>query len=126
MAAATLPPGPRLPRALQTLGWLARPGPFMERLHARYGDAFTLRIVNSGTWVVISDPEAVRQVFTGDATRLHAGEANAMLRPVVGPGSLLLLDDAAHLAQRRLLLPPFHGERMQAYGELMTAVAERE
>lgn len=125
-AAVTLPPGPRLPRALQTLGWLARPGPFMQRLQARYGDAFTLRLVNSGTWVVLSDPEAVRQVFTGDPGRLHAGEANAMLRPVVGASSLLMLDDDAHLAQRRLLLPPFHGERMQAYGELMTDVAERE
>jgi cytochrome P450 len=121
-----MPPGPRLPRTLQTLGWLTRPGPFMERLHARYGDAFTLRIVNTCPWVILSDPEAIRQVFTGDPRLLHAGEANATLRPVVGPSSLLLLDDGAHLAQRKLLLPPFHGERMKAYGAMMTEVAERE
>ena len=121
-----LPPGPRMPVALQTLGWIARPGPFLQRLHDRYGDAFTLRIVNFGTWVLVSHPDAVKQVFTGDPRLLHAGEANVMMRPVLGPSSVLVLDDEAHMAQRRLLLPPFHGERMKAYGELMTELAERE
>jgi len=121
-----LPPGPKLPVPLQTLGWIARPGPFLERCRDRYGDAFTLRIANEGTWVMLSDPPAVKQVFTGDPKLLHAGEANAILRPILGPSSVLLLDDRAHMAQRKLLLPPFHGERMMAYGELMTAAAEAE
>jgi cytochrome P450 len=121
-----LPPGPKLPMPLQTLGWIARPGPFMERCRDRYGDAFTLRIQNEGTWVMISDPDAVKQVFTGDPRLLHAGEANGILRPILGPNSVLLLDERAHMAQRKLLLPPFHGERMKAYGELMTAAAEGE
>ncbi len=116
-----LPPGPRLPMPLQTLGWIARPGPFLERCRDRYGDAFTLRIANEGTWVMLSDPAAVKQVFTGDPELLHAGEANAILRPILGPSSVLLLDDGAHLAQRKLLLPPFHGARMKAYGALMEA-----
>ena len=98
----------------------------MERCRDRYGDAFTLRIANEGTWVMFSDPAAVKQVFTGDPKLLHAGEANGILRPIVGPNSVLLLDERAHMAQRKLLLPPFHGERMKAYGELMTAVAEEE
>jgi cytochrome P450 len=98
----------------------------MERLRARHGDTFTLRIANSGTWVIVSDPDTVRQVFTGDPRLLHAGAANTMLRPVVGPASVLLLDDDPHLAQRKLLLPSFHGRRMQAYGDLMTEIAERE
>jgi len=111
---------------LQTLGWIARPGPFLERCRDRHGDAFTLRIANEGTWVMLSDPAAVKQVFTGDPELLHAGEANAILRPVLGPSSVLLLDDGAHLAQRKLLLPPFHGARMKAYGALMEQVAEAE
>ncbi len=121
-----LPPGPRLPMPLQTLGWIVRPGPFLERCRDRYGDAFTLQIANEGTWVMLSDPAAVKQVFTGDPELLHAGEANAILRPILGPSSVLLLDDGAHLAQRKLLLPPFHGERMKAYGALMEQVAETE
>ena len=121
-----LPPGPKLPLPLQTLGWIARPGPFMERCRDRYGDAFTLRIQNEGTWVLLSDPAAIKQVFTGDPRLLHAGEANVILSPILGPSSVLLLDERAHMAQRKLLLPPFHGERMKAYGELMTSVAEAE
>ena len=121
-----LPPGPRHPMPLQTLGWITRPGPFLERCHDRYGDVFTLRIANEGTWVMLSHPDAVKQVFTGDPQLLHAGEANGILRPILGPSSVLLLDDGAHLAQRKLLLPPFHGARMKAYGTLMEEVAESE
>ena len=66
----------------------------MERCRDRYGDTFTLRIQNEGTWVMLSDPAAVKQVFTGDPKLLHAGEANGILRPILGPNSVLLLDDA--------------------------------
>ena len=121
-----LPPGPRYPVAVQTLGWIARPGPFMERCRDRYGDTFTLRLHNEDTWVLFSDPAAVKQVFTGDPKLLHSGEANGILRPIVGPNSVLLLDDRAHMTQRKLLLPPFHGERMKAYAALMTEAAEAE
>jgi cytochrome P450 len=121
-----LPPGPRFPRWLQTVGWVLRPGPWMERLRDRYGDVFTLRILHEGTWVMLADPAAVKQVFSGDPRLLHAGEANIVLRPVLGPSSVLLLDDDEHMAQRKLMLPPFHGERMKAYGSLMTEIAERE
>ncbi len=111
---------------MQTAAWVTRPGPFMERARRRYGDTFTIRIASEGTWILMSDPEAVRQIFTGDPAKLHAGEANVVLRPILGPNSVLLLDDAPHLAQRKLLLPPFHGERMKRYGELMTQIAEAE
>jgi len=121
-----LPPGPRYPRALQTLGWIARPGPFMERCRDRYGDVFTLRVASEGTWVFVSDPSAVEQVFKGDPRFLHAGEGNAILRPILGEHSVLLLDEAPHMRQRKLMLPPFHGKRMRGYGELMTEIAEAE
>jgi cytochrome P450 family 135 len=126
MARVQLPPGPALPRSLQTLAWLTRPGPFMWRAFQRYGDTFTLRLASYPRLVFVTRPEHVREVFTGDPDRLHAGEANRILLPLVGPHSILLLDDSAHVRQRKLLLPPFHGERMRAYGGLIRDVAERE
>ncbi len=121
-----LPPGPRAPRALQTARWIARPAAFLEDAARRYGDMFTLKIANEGTWVFLSDPGAVKQVFTGDPRLLHAGEANIVLLPVLGSHSVLLLDDDAHMAQRKLMLPPFHGERMRGYEQTMAGVAARE
>jgi cytochrome P450 len=121
-----LPPGPPLPRALQTFAWVNRPGPFLQGARERYGDTFTIKIGYEPTWVIVSHPDAVREVFTADPSLLHAGEANVILRPVVGSRSVLLLDEAPHLRQRRLLLPPFHGDRMKAYGELIDEIARRE
>src|SRR4051812_9149244 len=121
----TLPPGPRTPRALQTARWIARPAAFMDEAQSRYGDMFTLRITHEGTWVFLSHPDAVKQVFTGDPRLLHAGEANVVLLPVLGSNSVLLLDDDAHMAQRKLMLPPFHGERMRGYEQTMADVAAR-
>ena len=123
---SSIPPGPRYPRPLQTVGWVFRIGPFLERCRDCYGDTFTLRIAQEGTWVMLSDPEDVRKVFTGDPRVLHAGEGNVVLRPILGHHSVLLLDEGPHMRQRKLLLPPFHGERMQRYGDVMREVAERE
>jgi cytochrome P450 len=75
---------------------------------------------------MVSDPELVKQVFTGDPRVFHAGEGNAILRPILGENSVLVLDEKPHIGQRRLLLPPFHGERMQGYGEKMAEIAARE
>jgi cytochrome P450 len=124
--APSLPPGPRYPRALQTLGWGFRPGPFMERCQRRYGDMFTLKIASEGTWVFVTHPDAVKQVFTGDPRLLHAGEGNQVLMPLLGQNSVLLLDEDPHMRQRKLMLPPFHGERMRAYRAVMTSVTEAE
>jgi cytochrome P450 len=122
----SLPAGPRLAPPLQTLGWIARPVPFLRRAHARYGDVFTLRMATGERWVVLAHPDHVREVFTGPADLLRAGEANRILLPVVGRHSVLLLDGPEHLRQRRLLLPPFHGERMQGYRDAMVEATERE
>lgn len=119
-------PGLRMPRPLQALGFVTRSVPFMERQRARYGNVFEVNIADEKPWVIFSDPEHVRQVFTGDPAIFHAGKGNRVLLPLLGDHSVLLLDDEAHLRQRRLLLPPFHGERMARYGELIRDVAERE
>ena len=120
-----LPAGPRMPRAVQTIGWMSRPLQFIERARAKYGDVFTMHI-GRDTFVVLSDPADVKTVFTGDPSIYHAGEANIILLPFLGHKSVLLLDDAKHLSQRRLLLPPFHGEKMRKHVGLMCEIAERE
>jgi cytochrome P450 len=121
-----LPPGPRMPRALQTAIWSRQAQWFLQQSRARFGPMFTMRIAYEGTWAVIADPELVKQVFTGDPRIFHAGEGNQILRPILGDNSVLVLDEKKHIQQRKLLLPPFHGERMQAYGEKMAEIAARE
>lgn len=124
--ASSLPHGPRLPVALQTARWVRRPTAFMTRCQARYGDTFKVEIAREGTWVFVSDPQDVETVFKGDPDVLRAGEGNAVLGPLVGDNSLLLLDGRRHLSERKLMLPPFHGGRMKHYADTMRAVAEEE
>jgi len=112
-------------RPLQTLGWITRPGPFMDGARAKYGDVFTVRLTDV-TLVFLSDPEDVKRVFTADPNIVRAGEANVILRPVVGARSVLLLDEPDHMVDRKLMLPPFHGERMQRYGDTMAEAARAE
>ena len=121
-----LPPRPSLPKVLQTTRWIARPDSFMRRCRREYGDVFTVRLNQVGDIVFLCDPADIKTVFTADPDTLRAGEANVVLRPVLGDHSVLLLDGAAHLRERKLMLPPFHGERMQAYGALMRELTRRE
>jgi cytochrome P450 family 135 len=122
---SALPPGPRMPSALQAVGWTWRSLPFMERCQRRYGDIFTLRIRHGGTWVLLCDPEDVKRVFTADPERLGVGEANTLLGPVLGPRSVMLLEEPRHMTRRKLMLPQFHGRRMESCGEMMAEVARR-
>jgi cytochrome P450 family 135 len=123
---ATLPPGPSQTVLRQSLAWGFRPRPFLDRCHREFGDMFTIRLGQVGPVVMLAHPDQIKQVFTGDPEVFHAGEANVILRPSLGKHSVLLLDDAQHMRQRKMLLPPFHGERMQRYGELMREIAERD
>ncbi len=122
----TLPPGPRSPVAVQTATWVARPWEFMERCAARYGDTFTMRLAGEGTWVMMSHPDAVKEIFTGSPQRLHAGEGNRILQPMVGVNSVLLLDEEPHREQRRMLMPPFRGSQLAGYADTIAAVAQAE
>src|SRR5262245_179822 len=113
-SAPSLPPGPKLPTFLQLFRWIRQPIPFMQECARRYGDCFTIRLpFCPGTLVFFSDPEAIKEIFTGDPDQLRAGEANVVVRPFLGQNSLLLLDGTRHLHERRMMMPPFHGERMQ-------------
>jgi len=126
VTAASLPPGPSsIP--LNLLGWTARPIPFMERCRRRYGERFTVDLgPPEGKWIFITRPDEIREVFTAPADVLHPGEGARVLEPIVGPRSVLLLDEREHLAQRKLMLPAFHGERMRALVGVMEEVAAQE
>jgi cytochrome P450 family 135 len=106
--------------------WIVRPIPFLDRCNRRYGDVFSVRFPIAKI-VFVANPEIIKEVFTGDPDVLHAGEANATpLEPLMGKNSVLLLDGPEHMRQRKLMLPSFHGERMQRYGALMREIAEDE
>jgi cytochrome P450 len=121
-----LPPSPPLPRPIQTAIWSRQARRLLYACQDRYGDMFALRIAYEGTWVMLADPAAIKQVFTGDPKVFHAGEGNQILEPVLGKSSVLVLDEKPHMSQRKLLLPPFHGTRMQGYEQTMSEIAERE
>ena len=120
-----LPPGPPLPALVQTVLFLLYPVQFLHECQRRYGDVFTVDTLIFGREVEIADPEMVKQVFTADPDVVRAGEANEILGPLLGPRSVLLLDGAEHLRQRRLLMPPFHGERVLGYARTMREITER-
>ena len=120
---ARLPDGPDAPPLFQALRWVQWPLPLMDECAARYGDVFTLRLPQSPPIVMFSHPDAIKAIFTGDEEDLRAGEANFRLEPILGRQSLLLLDGKEHLRERRLLQPPFHGDRMLAYGPVMRDIA---
>lgn len=101
--------------------------PLLRRCQRRFGDLFTLRLSPRHTYVCVCDPADVKRVFTADPAVLVAGAAQAAaLEPIVGRCSLILLDGDEHMAQRRLMLPPFHGERVSRYAELIAAIADAE
>jgi cytochrome P450 family 135 len=121
-----LPPGPTEAPAIQTARWLLRPIAFMESNRRRYGDAFGVHFLGfERPMVMLSDPEAIRALYTAHEHGLPPGRSIALL-PVMGPGSVLLLEGQEHLARRKLMLPPFHGERMRAYETTVREVTERE
>ena len=118
-----LPPGPDAPPFLQALRWVQWPLPFLDECAATFGDVFTFRLPAAPPIVMFSHPDAIKTIFTGDEEDLRAGEANFRLEPILGKQSLLLLDGAEHLRERRLLQPPFHGDRMLTYAPVMRDIA---
>ncbi len=121
-----LPPGPRAPASVNTARFVRRPLETLLGWHRRFGDLFTVKYLIFGTGVYVADPAAIRDLMTGDQSDLHAGEANAPLSPVLGESSVLVLDGAEHMRQRKLLLPPFQGSAVNAFREVIRDVAEAE
>ena len=124
--AQKLPPGPRLPSLIQGVGFWTRPLSFFERARARYGGRFTVRLPFSPPFVHHTDPEHVKEIYTAPPDVLHPGRGARVLTPLVGQHSVILLDEDEHMEQRKLMLPAFHGERMERLTELIRAVTEEE
>src|SRR5262245_22184217 len=123
---AGLPPGPDDPEIVQSMRWAREPLPMLEECRERFGDTFTLRLRHLGTWVLLSDPEDVKRVFSTDTDDLGVGLPNLALRPILGAHSVMLSEEPAHMLQRKLMLPRFHGERMREDAEAMDELARHE
>ncbi|MEZ4404873.1 MAG: cytochrome P450 [Polyangiales bacterium] len=117
-----LPPGPKSPVAVTLFRWMRQPFALMEELRARYGETFTVDLGVMNKLVVLSNPEHVREVFASNGDDMHSGKVAVALKPFLGERSLILLDGGEHRRMRRLMMPPFHGERMQAYGAQMVDI----
>lgn len=121
-------PAVRAPGWLQTAQFLARPDRFLESNWERHGDVFSARIHGFGTGrhLVLAHHDLVEQVYKGSPQALRLGEvAKKPVIPIAGPHSLLALDQPEHLRHRKLLLPPFHGQRMLAYAGIMEEATRR-
>ena len=121
-----LPPALDLPPPIQTLRLMTRPVPLMERGRREIGNSFTIRAAPIQTMVFVSDPDSIKAVFASDRVNTIAPGRNLVLAPLLGPESLLLIEGDRHLQRRRLMLPPFHGERMRAYEDVIRDATERE
>jgi cytochrome P450 len=119
-----LPPGPRLAPTLQAVMRVWLWAQYSDRYHARFGDTFSVRLGRLPQGVVTADRDAIRRLFTGDPLVKRHG--NDLLAPVLGEHSVLVLEPAEHLKRRRVLLPPFHGERVQGYGRLMERLVSKQ
>ncbi len=120
-----LPEGPQTHPWLQTIQWLIKPLEFMETNAKRYGDVFSVSIGPLFTpQVFISNPQAIKEIFTTEPQKLDSGEPAGIKLPLPGQQSLLALDGQPHRRQRKLLTPPFHGERMKTYGNLIQGITE--
>ncbi len=126
MDVTSLPAGPSEPPLIQMAWWLSRPIGFLESCRKRFGDAFSVTFLGSQRpTVMLSDPAAIRALYTNHGHSLPPGRTLA-LRPIMGASSVLLLEGREHLTLRKAMLPPFHGERMLSYEEIVRDVAERE
>lgn len=122
-----IPAGPKTNPALMTYRFLRDRARLVPGLHAEYGETFSVRILpGPRTLVVFSDPADIKEIFSADPAQFHAGEGNAILKPVMGEHSVLLTDDAQHQRARRLLMPAFTGPSMRAYRPLVESIAKAE
>ena len=121
-----VPPAVPLPRFVQTARFMVRPIPFFETWRRRLGETFSARLMGPGDVVFVSDPESMKRLFSADRVNTIAPGRNVVLRPLLGPQSLLLQEGAEHMRRRKLMLPPFHGDRMRAYEQLIADVTAAE
>lgn len=110
---------------LQLFQWASRPADFLDACTSRYGDIFTVQFPGDRPVTFVSHPQALEQVLTAPPKTFASGQGNEMFRPIMGDSSLLVLDGKPHQRQRKLVMPPFHGERMRLYGRHICELTEQ-
>ncbi|BAZ51063.1 cytochrome P450 [Nostoc sp. NIES-4103] len=119
-----LPNGSHAPKLIQTLRGIWRPIEALENARERYGDIFMSHFSTLPRQIIISSPQAIQEIFTADSKLFDSGSGNRLIEPFVGPNSVIVLDGDRHMQQRKLLMPPFHGERMRAYSQTICEITE--
>jgi cytochrome P450 family 110 len=110
----------------QRLQWIAQPDKYMDSAAEQAPDLFLADITGGEGYIFVNHPEAMRQIVTSDRSKYFASSKDSrLLQPLVGDNSLLMIEGDRHKQRRKLLLPPFHGERMQTYGELICNLTRR-
>ena len=117
--------GPKTPRFVQLAEWIFKPLQMMEKSAKTYGDTFKLFLVGNNSMVFVSHPQAIKEIFTASPDKFDSGRGNQLIASLLGEQSLVLLDGAQHQRQRKLLTPPFHGDRMKSYGKLICKITEK-
>ncbi len=123
--ATKLPAAVETPILLQTIQGIFQPMEYLEAARSRYGDTFTMRSLGLTPAVVLSHPQAIQEIFTADPSLFDTATSNKILQPLLGKYSLLQLDGSAHQRRRKLLMPPFHGERMRTYGNIICDITKQ-
>lgn len=118
-------PQTSVPRWRQTINGIIDPIYYLEKTRQEYGDIYLAKFAGFPNQVVISAPQAIQQIFTADPKLFESGSGNQVVEPFVGPNSLILLDGDRHMQQRKILMPPFHGERMKAYGQAICEISQQ-
>ncbi|MBR8833498.1 MAG: cytochrome P450 [Stigonema ocellatum SAG 48.90 = DSM 106950] len=108
----------------QLINWIADPIGFQHRYSQKYGDIFSMHLSGIGSYVIIGNPQAIQEIFNQDS-KFDIGRGNELAKPLLGQNSLMLMDGDRHRRERKLLMPPFHGERLQAYAKQICLITNQ-
>ncbi|MCC5644463.1 cytochrome P450 [Nostoc sp. CHAB 5824] len=108
----------------QLINWIADPIGFQQKYSQKYGDIFSMRLYGIGSYVILSHPQAIQEIFSQDS-KFDVGRGNKLAEPLIGQNSLMLIDGTRHRRERKLLMPPFHGEKLQAYAEQICLITKQ-
>ncbi len=120
-----LPEGPKTPALFQLIKWIARPFEYLEECAEKYGDVFTMRLFGFPPLVFIANPQGIQEIFSADAKYFDVGRSNYLVRPLFGDNCIFLMDGSRHKKERKLLMPPFHGEKVKSYAESICEITEK-
>ncbi|MDJ0724895.1 MAG: cytochrome P450 [Prochloraceae cyanobacterium] len=120
-----LPDGPKLHPIVQSINWIRKPLQYLEECAEKYGNIFTIKLSGVKPLVIISDPEAIKQIFTFQSENINVSSKNNLLLPIIGENSLLLLNGSRHKRERKIIMPSFHGEKVKSYAETICKITEK-